>query len=390
MGPSARRKNSEMAGVSRLSHSNARFALDLYRQLCTAKGNLFFSPFSISTVLAMTYAGARGDTARQMRQTLHFDMEGNLLHPAFSRLQEVLREVEQRGGIQLKTASALWPHLDYPVLQEYLALVQEAYSVRITGLDYRKPEQARHEINDWVADKTGRKITDLIPPGLLNALTRLVLTNAIYFKGDWAVQFNPQNTADAPFWTAPGASVSIPLMTHEAEFGYAAAQGVQIIQLPYVGGDLSMIVLLPDEVSGLAKVEQALTPVNLERWISLLRERLVQVSLPRIRLTGKFNLNEVLQSLGMVDAFSEEKADFSGIDGVGWLFISAVLHKAFLEVNEEGSEAAAASAVVMDFRSAPVQSVVFRADHPFIFMIYHKSSDSILFMGRVVEPNLTD
>jgi serpin B len=238
-----------------------------------------------------------------------------------------------------------------------------------------------------VESKTQQKIKELIPQGVLTVLTRLVLANAIYFKGDWAVQFDGKATAKAPFHVAPGETVEAPLMSQKNQFGYAELGELQVLALNYKGKALSMVVLLPKKPDGLAALETSLTPANLEKWTRNLPAREVQVFLPKFKMTSQFRLNEKLRALGMTDAFDESKADFSGLDGrKQYLFITAVLHKAFVEVNEEGTEAAAATAVVIGLRSAPARPLVFRADHPFLFLIRDNRTGSILFLGRVVDP----
>ncbi len=366
---------------------NTRFALDFYHQLQLSGGNLFFSPYSLSTALAMTYAGARGETAAQMARTLHFPPGQMQLHPAFAAMEAKLAKVEKKGQVQFKVANSLWPQEEYPFLEEFLALAQQFYGVRITALDYRKTEAARRTINTWVEDKTEHKITELIPPGLLNALTRLVLVNAIYFKGDWASRFNPLGTQPAPFWLTPEEQAPVPLMHHKAEFSYQKLDHFQVVALPYAGRALSMLVLLPDEVDGLAKLEAELTIENLDRWTRELYPEEVDLFLPRFSLTIPFRLSSLLQSLGMWDAFSDH-ADFSGMDGSRNLLIEEVLHKAYVQVNEEGTQAAAATAVVARWLSAePIPVPVVRADHPFIFLIRENTTGSLLFIGRLVDPS---
>jgi serpin B len=375
--------------VSPLVQSNTEFALALYNRLRPAAGNLFFSPYSISTALAMTYAGARGETAVQMAQTLRFHMDEAALHPAFGHLEAMLNEIEQKGDIQLRVANALWPHVKYKFLPEYLALLAKYYGTSVTAVDYaEQAEAARQAINAWVEEKTANKITNLIPAGVLNALTRLVLVNAIYFKGNWASQFDEESTSDMPFWITVDKQVETPMMRQTGEFGYADRNGMQILELPYIGGDLSMVVLLPDEIDGLTRLEDRLTTETLNRWTTGLQPIEVKLFLPKFKMTFAVRLDETLKAMGMVDAFSENSANFAGMDGrADWLYIAAVLHKAFVEVNEEGTEAAAATAVVMAARAAPPQPPpVFRADHPFLFLIRENSTGSILFWGRVTNP----
>ena len=253
----------------------------------------------------------------------------------------------------------------------------------ITSVDYGNAEAACHTINTWVEERTESKIKDLIPSRILDGLTRLVLVNAIYFKGNWASQFDQSLTNDVPFWVTSDKQVQVPMMTQKHEFRYGEGNGLQILELPYAGDDFSMIVLLPREIGGLVKLEESLTVENLGRWVRNLWETEVVVFLPRFEITFPFRLDDTLKSMGMVDAFSG-KADFSGMDKEP-LFISAVLHKAFVAVNEEGTEAAAATAVIMA-RGSPSLPPIFRADHPFVFLIRENSTGSILFLGRVVNP----
>ncbi len=366
---------------------NTAFAIDLYHQLRDAEGNLFFSPYSISTALAMTYAGARGETETQMAQALHFDLGQEALHPAFAALGQRFQAVQAAGDVQFSVANALWPHIDYPFLPTFLELVAANYGVALTALDYvTDPEGARQQINAWAETQTQGKIKDLIPPRIIDELTRLVLTNAIYFKGNWANQFDPARTKDAPFTVQSGQRVTVRLMAQKLTCGYGEAAGVQVLELPYVGNDLSMVILLPSVVDGLASLEAQLTPAALTQWTGRLREIEVQVFLPRFKVEAAFRLDEALQALGMIDAFDLLRANFAAMDGIAMLFISAVLHKAFVEVNEEGTEAAAATAVVMGLRSMPPPTPVFRADHPFLFLIRENSTGSVLFLGRVMDP----
>jgi serpin B len=365
---------------------NTAFAFELYQQLRMQDGNLFFSPTSISTALAMTYAGARGNTEAQMAQALHFNLGQEAPHATFAALQDRLNVIQASGDVQLSMANALWPHLNYPFLESFLALARVYYGVSLTTLDYGDPEAARGQINAWAEAQTQGKIKDLIPLDTLDVLTRLVLTNAIYFKGNWASQFDPARTEDAPFTVQPGEQVAVPMMAQHLECGHTETEDAQIVELPYVGRALSMVILLPKQVDGLAALEARLTPAALAQWTTRLWETEVQVFLPRFKVEAAFRLDDALRALGMTDAFDDVRANFAGMDGIAKLVISAVLHKAFVEVNEEGTEAAAATAVVMAFKGPPQAPPVFRADHPFLFLIRENTTGSILFLGRVVDP----
>ncbi len=337
---------------------NAAFATDLYAKLKNEKGNLFFSPYSISTALAMTFAALRTE----------------------------LNAAQKKGKAQISVANSLWPQKGYPFLPEYVGLLKQYYGTSATPLDYAgATEAARKTINDWVEQKTNRKITDLIKPGLLDSLTSLVLANAIYFKGNWASQFDPRWTEEWPFHVAADKDVKSQLMTHKGKYAYAETPDLQVLELPYAGDDLSMIVLLPRKMAGVGALESELTAAKLAKWTKTLRERKVVVSLPKFKLTCEFSLKQTLAAMGMTDVFSG-KADFSGMDGSRSLFISAVEHKAFVDVNEEGTEAAAVTGVVVSRGMDDERVPVFRADHPFVFLIRDKRTGSILFLGRVANP----
>jgi len=367
---------------------NSSFALALYDNLRKEKGNLFLSSYSISTALAMTYAGARGNTAAQMADVLCFTLSQEQLHPAFADLQAQLNEVQAKGNIELNVANALWAQEGYSFLSDFLGLTDRYYEAALFHVNFeRNTESARLEINAWVEQRTKDKIKELIKQGLLNSFTRLVLTNAIYFKGDWLSQFEKDLTKQALFWLSSDNSIKVPMMTQRGKFGYMQDSNLQILELPYSGNDLSMIILLPKRKDDLAQVEEALNERNLNLWTQHLKTKEVIVFLPRFKMTSEFSLAETLVLMGMTDAF-DRSADFSGMTGKKDLYISKVIHKAFIAVDEEGTEAAAATAVVMKRLSASNEepTVIFRADHPFIFLIRHNPSGSILFFGRVIDP----
>jgi len=373
--------------VEMIVSGNTAFAFDLYAQLKDEDGNLFFSPYSISTALAMTYAGAKANTAEQMAETMHFSRYHREFHPMFGLAIDGLNQQGKKGDYQLSIANALWAQKDYPFLDSFIDLNKQYYKAGLENVDFiNETEKTRQQINQWVEDRTNEKIKDLIPEGVLNALTRLVLTNAIYFKGDWASQFDKDNTKDADFFISPDKTVTAPLMHQKEYFKYGQTDTLELLELPYKGDDLSMLVLLPKEKDGLAALEKELTAENLTAWQKRMYKKEVLVYLPKFKMTSEFSLNDTLKAMGMSDAFDQLKADFSGMDGTKNLYISAVLHKAFVEVNEEGTEAAAATGVVMGLRSMPAPPPVFRADHPFVFIIKDNNTDSILFVGRVTDP----
>ena len=365
------------------------FAFDLYAKLKDQPGNLFFSPYSISTALAMTYAGARGRTAEQMATTLHFTLAQEKLHAAFADLINRLNAAGKEGSFQLVVSNALWGQKGYKFLDGFLKLIKESYGGGLQEVDFEgAAEAARKTINDWVAGQTQGKIRDLIPPDALTTLTRLVLTNAIYFKGAWVEQFQKAATKEEPFTVTQDRVVNKPMMHLTKQFGYAEDETTQVLQMRYVGGRILMVVLLPKKVNGLAELEKTLTAQRLEKLLAAMKDKEVNVTFPRFKTTSEFELAEVLPKMGMVDAFGGgEGADFSGMTGNRELSISNVIHKAFVDVNEEGTEAAAATAVILGRGAAPPQEIIpFRADHPFLFLIRDDTSGSVLFVGRVVNP----
>ncbi|HEX4084441.1 MAG TPA: serpin family protein [Chthoniobacteraceae bacterium] len=357
------------------------FGEDLYAKLAAhGKGNLFFSPAGIHTALAMTYAGARGDTAKQMAAVLHLPADNPDLQKDIGSCLKSLNEGKR--PCRLSLANALWGQKGFPFLPDFLSLLKTDYGAGLQELDFRHdPQGATQTINDWVATKTLDKIQNLIAPGILTPATRLVLTNAVYFKGTWDIPFKKAETHDAPFHC--GHPENVPMMHHAAEYGYRAGEGCQMLKLDYAGNDLSMIILLPDQDDGLPALEKQLADIPLGKPFARTR---VNVTIPRFRLTQRFELGPVLISMGMRDAFAN--ADFSGMDGRKDLQISNVIHKACVDVNEEGTEAAAATAVTMRALAMqmPQPPKVFTADHPFIFVIRDEKNGAILFMGRVADP----
>jgi serpin B len=378
------------ADIRAAVRGNSAFALDLYQQLGKSEGNLFFSPYSLSTALAMVYAGARGETQQQMADVLHFPLEQEKLHPAFAELQAGLDRSQRADHFTLYVASTLWPQQGYDFLDEYLRLIQTCYGVSITPVDFNDREQACDRINRWVEEKTVHKIKDLVAAGALDNLTRLVLANAIYFKGNWQDPFNRHYTQPAPFYVTPSASVRTPMMTQTRKTRYAQLKGLQVLELPYVGNHLSLLVFLPDKIDGLKDLEASLTVDNLTKWRGQLRKTKVVIFLPQVTMTRQFQLADTLCAMGMSDAFSDFSANLAGMTSQEPLCIGAVIHKAYLELNEEGTEAAAATAITGRPASrgghAPKPLPVFRADHPFVFLIQESRTGSIFFIGRVTDP----
>ena len=377
----------EEVAMKDVVRGNNQFAVDLYGKVRGGSGNLFFSPYSISAALAMTSAGAKGETAKQMADTLHFPADGEAIHSAFASLDAQINGGTEARPYQLNTANALWGQQGLNFRPEFLKLTETYYRAGLHQIDFEgNPEAARKTINAWVEAQTRDKIKDLLGPRDVTTDTELVLTNAIYFKGAWSVPFSKSATKDEDFVTAEK-RLPVPMMHLSSSFNYLDGEGVQALELPYAGNALSMVVLLPKKLDGMGDLEASLAGSKLDGWLAKLARRQVDVALPRFKLECGFELKDALSSLGMPLAFGPG-ADFSGITGDHKLSISAVIHKAFADVNEEGTEAAAATAVIMSRAKAmaPRTPVVFRADHPFLFLIRDTRSGSILFLGRVTNP----
>ena len=373
-----------------LVKGNSEFAFDLYARLRAQDGNVFFSAYSISNALAMTYAGARGPTATQMAAALRFPMDGDRLHQSFANVNRDVNGAGAKGGAELLVANALWTQTGLATLPAFQATVKNLYGAGLTPLDFmRTPEKARLTINGWVEQQTRDRIVNLIPEGALKPDTRVVLTNAIYFKGKWKYAFPEAATRNDKFALSAGKTVGdVPLMSQKGAFRYLDGGSFQALELPYEANQQSMIVFLPRRVDGLAELEKTLTAARVTDWLTQLTMRDVDVTLPRFKVTAEFKLKDALTGLGMPLAFSPGKADFSGIATGQPLALSAVFHKAYVDVNEKGTEAAAATATIVFATSLrePEPRHVFRADHPFFFVIRDNGTGSLLFAGRLVNP----
>ncbi len=373
------------------------FGLRLLAELSkSTPGNLFFSPFSIHVAFAMPFAGSAGATRAELAAAFGYPAAAAGLAPVYG---EFLRSFPGVGGTPAATeyefalANGLWGQQKYPFAQAYLDLVQTTFATELRRVDFEAAAEAiRLEINTWVAELTRDRINDLIPPDGLDPLTRLVLVNAVYFKGKWAAPFPKNATTDAPFYADGGIEITVPTMRQTGRFGYAESEDCQILRLPYLGETLAMFVFLPRERDGIASLENTLAAKPLADWVTNLTSTEVRVSLPRFKMESGFSLNAALGNLGVEQAFSEAEANFTPmLDPVGGkaepgLFISAAFHKAFVAVDEEGTEAAAATAVVMQTRSEEPPPVDFIADHPFLFCIVHEPTTTILFLGRLTTP----
>lgn len=381
----------ELAG---LAEGNNAFAIDLYQQLASKQGNLFYSPYSISSALAMTYAGAEGDTAQQMAAVFHFLDDEDLLHTGFNALDQHLEGLAelvipegQGDPFQLNIANAIWGQKDFHFEKGFLDTLAVNYGAGLRLLDYiQAPEESRQIINQWVSDQTQEKIQDLIPEGAIDVDTRLVLSNAIYFKANWMEPFEESLTEDGIFHGLNGEEINVPLMSlgSDASIPYYKGDGFQAVALPYLGGQVSMLVLIPDEGS-FQDFEEGFSSLVLDQIVSEMVYTPVQLIFPKFEFETEISLADTLAAMGMPQAFSGA-ADFSGMTGDKDLFISDVFHKAYIGVDEEGTEAAAATAVVMKLTAAPENPLQLTVDRPFLFAIRDHQTNSILFMGRVVSP----
>ncbi len=372
----------EATRVPQLVDGNSSLAFDLYRRLFDGKTNLVYAPHSLSGSLAITYAGAQGQTETQMAEALHFDMPPSQLHPAFNALDQALTH---RDGAQLHFANALWGSQQSDYLEPFLNTLSENYGAGVRLVDFGDSEQVRQTINQWFGDQTEERIPELLPPGAIQGNTNLVLTNAVYFKAGWTQAFNAGNTREQIFTPLDGQPVSVSMMDGIFELPYAQVGAFEAIELPYENGAFSMLILLP-EADSFENTVESLDSETLNTILEAMAPTLVQVSLPKFQFNSAVQMKSHLMALGMVDAFGD--ADFSGIDGSRELFIDEVYHQAFIRVDEAGSEAVAGSAVEMSRKGVPTAENAFKADHPFIFLIRDVDSGAVLFLGHMLNPDL--
>ena len=383
-----------------LVSGNSAFAFDLYHALAEEEGNLFYSPYSISAALAMTYAGARGETEQQMADTMSYRLPQDRLHPAFNSLDLELASrgkdgvFEDSERIRLNIANAIWGQAGYQFAPDFLDLLASSYGAGMRTVNFAEaPEGSRKAINDWVAESTEDRIRDLIPEGGISNDTRLVLANAIYFNARWLSTFNEDLTDDHPFHLLNGGSVNIPMMTKTADFGYVKKEGYLALELPYRAGKMSMLILLPDE-GQFNEFGAALDADLVRQALEEMEHSYLDLKVPKFKIESGFNLSETLKDMGMPDAFSGSAADFSGMDGrkcgkdLRCLTISDAFHKAFVSVDEEGTEAAAATGIVMELTGGRPEPKPVVIDRPFIFLIRDIATGAIIFVGRVVDPSV--
>jgi serpin B len=384
----------DAAELTELVAGNSAFAFDLYQSIRDTGGNLFYSPYSISLALAMTYAGARNQTDQEMADTLHFTLSQERLHPAFNALDLELASRGQTASgkdhepFQLNIVNAIWGQTGFLFRTEFLDVLAVNYGAGLRLLDFfTDPEGSRLIINDWVSEQTHGRITDLVPPGVITALTRLVLVNAVYFNAAWKHPFAEEDTVDGPFHLMDGTEITVPMMEEREDLGYAAGDGYQAVELPYDGDELSMVIVVPDA----GEFDSFEETLDIERFDGILDNLSfwnVGLTLPKFTYESEFGLSGTLASLGMLDAFSPDDADFSGMTSESKLYIQDVVHKAFVSVDEAGTEAAAATAVIIGEVSAPepLPFVELTVDRPFIFVIRDIETGAILFVGRVLDP----
>lgn len=371
---------------SKAAASVNAFTFDIYRTAGKSGGNIFMSPYSISSALAMTYAGARGATEKEMEKVLRIDMS---LHKSMAALISELGSVPAATA-KVSTANAIWPAKQEKLLAEYVQTVRENYKAALTPLNYAaNPAKAAKTINTWVEKNTNGKIKDIISEGLLRKDTPMVLTNAVYFKSEWLSKFEPSNTLTHPFWTTQQNSVSAVMMNKtDDDIPYLKTDELEAVEIPYKDNRFSMLVMLPDKSSSLSALETKLSQENFEKWILAMKPERVKMYIPKFKEEQSFELASTLSVMGMPSAFDGRKADFSGMNGKHNMYIGNVIQKTFIEVGEEGTEAAAATAVIMMKSSMPPMDppIVFRADRPFIYMIKDNNSGAILFIGRFAKP----
>ena len=391
-------------GVNTVANANNQFAIDLYNEIDKESNeNIFFSPWSISTAVAMAYEGARGDTAMEMQNVFYFPEDDSSRRSSYAKMLNTINKAS--GKYKLHTANAIWLQEDYPFLEDYKDTISRYYLGEIKNLDFVKnPSGSSSKINSWVSKNTNNKIKEIVSPSMFSDLTRAVLTNAIYFKGKWEHQFDRDYTKPEDFTLESGQKTKVPMMRltdEDLDFNYVESDGVQILEMPYQGDKISMLVLLPrteipnqryereeiqPQLSDINQLQSILSAEKLQEWRSKMRPESVYIYMPKYTFETSYSLVNHLKSMGMSLPFTYPGADFSGMDGTQMLYIDKVLHKAYIDVYEEGTEAAAATALVMTFGSAGPRFIEFRADHPFIFLIQEKETGNILFMGRVNNP----
>ncbi len=370
-----------------ITENNNLFAFDLYKMISVKPENMFYSPYSISAALAMTYTGARNNTEKQMSSVMHFPASNEAFYNQYNTVLKDINALNDGSTMNIYTANSIWAQKNFKFKEDFIGVLKNSYNSSLNTVDFiKETEASRILINKWVEDQTKEKIKDLIQPGLIDYLTRMVLVNAIYFKANWETAFDEKQTQKMDFYINESSSVTCDFMFAEKEFKYyEQGDELKAIEIPYSKGNMSMLVIMSKEKNGFAQVNKLMSLELYNKINEGLVSKKVKLWLPKFKTTSEFELSEVLQQMGMREAFSDN-ADFSGMTGKKDLKISKVIHKAFVEVNEAGTEAAAATAVVMRVKSMPVNPPEFRADHPFMFIIKENKNNSILFAGNIFDP----
>ncbi len=384
------------ADIATLASDNAAFAFAAYQKLAATTDNLVYSPASLSIALAMTFAGAAGTTASEMAQALHFTLPPARLHPAFNALDQTLASLEEGypgadgGPMRLRIVNSLWAEETYAFKSDFLATLAANYGAGVNLVDFiNAPDQSRITINDWVAGQTENKIQELFSDGMIDAFTRLVLTNAIYFNARWERGFDPIETRDGWFTLRDGGQVKTKFMNGDlARLPALHGTNFQAVSLPYANPRLSMVVVVPD-TGQFSQVESSLDANALTTMVTGMNAQAVALTLPRFRIETGMDLVRLLKALGMTSAFAPGDADFSGMDGTGGLYIAYVMHKTYIDVGENGTEAAASTGVVMEDGGMYQVDMSVSADRPFLYFVRDQPTGAILFMGRVLDPSKT-
>jgi len=369
-----------------LVRGNNGFSLELYKKLDSKEKNIFFSPISITTAFAMVYLGAKNETAKEISKTLNYNMPADSTSMAFNELTKQMNQSAETSKITLEIANMLWGQKGSKLLKSYLTNCKKYFGASLRELDFLGNSSGSADIiNKWVSDKTNNKIKNLVNPALLKGAS-LVLTNAVYFYGNWDIKFKKDNTRKEKFYISEKNTFDTDMMHQTEKFNYGKFNNYAVLELPYKNKSMSMFILLPDKINGLNEMEKNLSNDDLENSLNNLEKTKVNITLPKFKIEYSTGLSDILSKMGMTSAFGP-KADFSGMTGSKGLFISSVIHKAFIDVNEEGTEAAAATAIIMT-KSMPMPEKTkdFKADHPFMFMIRDNSSGCILFMGNLLKP----
>ncbi len=375
--------------LQKLAHASNQFAIDLYQRLVDKEGNLIYSPFSIYQALLMTYAGAEGETAQQMMDVLGVT-DNNEIHNVMNALKLTLQAepaytIEGMQPLIFNIANALWVQKDFHFEQTFLDKLMANYAAGLALVDFNKPDEARDLINHWVEVRTNEKIKELIPTGMLNEMTRLVLTNAVYFKGAWTNRFDPARNTQEEFTSLDGAISKVEMMNNSFTGAAFVEKDYSVVSLPYEGGNFAMMAVLPEDF---ASFQTTMNADLLKEILEKLTEShtMVHLTMPKFSFESSIDLGETLPAMGMSDAFDINNADFSGMTGGKDLYISDVVHQAFIDVNEDGTEAAAATMVSMAPTSMPGEAITLRLDRPFIYLIYNTQTNAVVFMGHVVAP----